>query len=55
MDGFGVLSQRKLLSSSVLVVVVGVIGPTLLLFLATSGMGSIMVMDHNDVEFSNLQ
>ena len=55
LDGFGVLGQRKLLSSSVLVVGAGGIGSTLLLFLAACGVGRITVVDHNDVEVSNLR
>ena len=49
-DGFGVLGQRKLLSSSVLVVGAGGIRSNLLLFLAASGMECIMVVDHDNVE-----
>ena len=48
------MGQRKLLSSSVLVVGAGGIGSTLLLFLAASGVGRIAVVDHDDVEVSNL-
>ena len=54
MDRFGVLGQRRLLSSSVLVVRAVGIGSTLLLFLAASGMGLITVVKHDDVELSNL-
>ena len=50
LNGFGVLGQRKLLSSSVLVVGTGGIGSTLLLFLAASGVGRITVVEHDDVE-----
>ena len=53
-DKLGVLGQCKLLSSSVLVVGVGGIGSTLLLFLSASGVGRITVVDHNVVEVSNL-
>ena len=53
-DGFGVLGQHKLLSSSVLVVGAGGIGYNLLLFLAASGVGFITVVGHNNVEVSNL-
>ena len=53
-DGFGVLGQRKLLSLLVLVVGAGSISPTLLLLLAASGVGRIMVVDHNNLEVSNL-
>ena len=46
--------KRKILSSSVLVVSAGVIGSTLLLLLAASGVGRITVADHDDVKVSNL-
>ena len=46
--------QRKLLSLSVLVIRAGGIDSTLLLLLAASGVGRIVVVDHNDVEVSNL-
>ena len=55
MDGFGLWRQRKLLASLVLVVRSGGIGYTLLLFLAASNVGHITVVDHNDVEVSNLR
>ena len=51
---FGVLGQRKLLSSSVLVFGTGGIGSTLLLFLAASVMRRITVVDHDNLEVSNL-
>ena len=53
-DRFGVLGQRKLLSLLVLVIRAGRIRPTLLLFLAASGVGRIVVVDHDNVEVSNL-
>ena len=53
-DGFGVLGQHKLLSSSVLVVGAGGIGSTVLLYLAASGIGRISVLDFDSVERSNL-
>ena len=52
--GFSVLGQRKLLSSSVLVGRAGSIGSILLLLLAASGVGYITVVEHDDVEVSNL-
>ena len=54
-DGFGLLGQRKLLLSSVLVVGTGGIGSTLLPFLAASDMGRITVVNHNYVEVYNLR
>ena len=48
------MGQRKLLSLSVLVVGAGGIGSTLLLLLAASNVGRIMVVDHDNMEVSNL-
>ena len=48
------MGHHKILSFLVLVVGEGGIGPTLLLFLAAIIMGRITVLDHNDVEVSNL-
>jgi adenylyltransferase/sulfurtransferase len=53
-EGFGVAGQRKLLSSSVLVVGAGGIGSTVLLYLGASGIGRIGVVDFDEVETSNL-
>ena len=54
-DRFGIWGQRKLLASSVLVVRSGGIGYTLLILLGSSNVGRITVVDHNDVEVSNLR
>ena len=48
------MGQHKLLSPSVPVVRAGGIGSTLLLLLAASSVGRITVVDHDDVEVSNL-
>ena len=48
------MRQRKLLSSSVLVVRAVGIGTTLLLLFSASGMGRITVVDHDNMEVSNL-
>jgi adenylyltransferase/sulfurtransferase len=53
-DGFGVKGQKELLSSSVLVVGAGGIGSTVLLYLASFGVGRIGVADFDVVEMSNL-
>lgn len=53
-DGFGVKGQRKLLSSSALVVGAGGIGSTVLMYLAASGIGHISILDFDSVEMSNL-
>jgi len=52
--GFGVFGQRRLLSSSVLVIGAGGIGSTVLLYLAAAGLGRISVLDFDVVERSNL-
>ena len=48
------MGQRKLLSSFSLVIGEDGFGSTLFLFLAASGVGRITVVDHDDVEVSNL-
>ena len=48
------MGQHNLLSLLVLVLGAGDIGSTLLLLLAASGVGRIMVVDHDNVEVSNL-
>ena len=53
-QGFGVSGQRKLLSSSVLVIGAGGIGSTLLMYLATAGIGHLGIVDFDYVEVSNL-
>uniref|UniRef100_A0A7S3LCL4 Adenylyltransferase and sulfurtransferase MOCS3 homolog n=1 Tax=Amphora coffeiformis TaxID=265554 RepID=A0A7S3LCL4_9STRA len=52
--GFGVSGQRKLLSSSVIVIGAGGIGSTLLMYLATAGIGQLGIVDFDNVEISNL-
>ena len=54
-DGFVLLGQRKLLSPLVLVVWSGGIGSTLLPLLATSDVGRITVVKHNDAEVYKLR
>ena len=48
------MGQSKLLSSSVLVIGEGGIGSNLLLLFSASGVGRITVVDHENVEVSNL-
>ena len=47
--------QLKLLESSVLVIGAGGLGSPLLMYLASSGIGNITIIDHDKVELSNLQ
>ena len=47
--------QSKLLKSRVLVVGAGGLGSPLLMYLASSGVGNITIIDHDKVELSNLQ
>jgi len=53
-DGWGVVGQQKLLASKVLVIGAGGIGSTALLYLASSGVGEITVVDFDNVDMSNL-
>lgn len=51
----GVSGQKKLLSSKVLVIGAGALGSSALMYLATSGIGTIGIVDYDKVELSNLQ
>lgn len=53
-NGFGVQGQRRLFTSSVLVVGAGGIGSAVLPYLAGAGVGTIGVVDFDQVEISNL-
>ena len=50
----GIIGQKKILSSSVLVVGVGGLGCPLITYLAASGVGKIGIVDFDKVEKSNL-
>ena len=47
--------QYKLLQSKVLVIGMGGLGSPMLMYLAASGVGNITIIDHDNVELSNLQ
>ena len=51
---FGVDAQARLVTSSVLIVGVGGIGSSAALYLASSGVGTIGLLDHDYVDVSNL-
>ena len=51
----GGAGQQKLLSSRVLVIGAGGLGSPLILYLAAAGVGTIGVVDDDDVDLSNLQ
>src|SRR5512146_3535695 len=51
----GGVGQQKLLEARVLVVGAGGLGAPLLLYLAAAGIGTLGVIDDDDVDLSNLQ
>ena len=51
----GVAGQKRLLASSVLVIGAGALGSASILYLASAGVGTIGIADHDTVELSNLQ
>ena len=55
LDDFGVEQQRKLLDATVAVVGLGGLGSPVSLYLAASGVGRLILIDHDRVERSNLQ
>jgi sulfur-carrier protein adenylyltransferase/sulfurtransferase len=52
--GFGIQGQEKLKNSSVLVIGAGGLGCPALLYLASCGVGSITIADHDTIALSNL-
>jgi molybdopterin/thiamine biosynthesis adenylyltransferase len=47
--------QRRLLNSRVLIVGLGALGSPVSMYLAASGIGELVLMDHDQVQLSNLQ
>ena len=50
----GILGQKKILESKVLIIGIGGLGCPLLTYLAASGVGTLGIADHDKVELSNL-
>jgi molybdopterin-synthase adenylyltransferase len=55
LPGVGAVGQRKLLESKVLVIGVGGLGSPILLYLAAAGVGTLGVVDFDEVDLTNLQ
>jgi sulfur-carrier protein adenylyltransferase/sulfurtransferase len=55
LDEFGLEGQLKLKESKVLVVGAGGLGSPVLLYLAAAGVGTIGIVDHDNVDLTNLQ
>jgi molybdopterin/thiamine biosynthesis adenylyltransferase len=55
LDGFGVEAQEKLAASTVLVVGAGGLASGVLPFLASAGVGKLLVADGDTVDLTNLQ
>ena len=55
LDEFGIEGQAKLLASTALVVGAGGLGSPAAMYLASAGVGTIILADHDTVEISNLQ
>lgn len=54
LDGVGEQGQKKLLNSSVLVAGAGGLGSPVIAYLAATGVGKIGIVDHDQIEHSNL-
>jgi molybdopterin-synthase adenylyltransferase len=55
LDEIGIEGQRKLLDAHALVIGAGGLGSPVLLYLGSAGVGRITVLDHDDVDLTNLQ
>jgi molybdopterin-synthase adenylyltransferase len=55
LDEIGIEGQRKLLAAHALVIGAGGLGSPVALYLGTAGVGRITIVDHDDVDLTNLQ
>ena len=55
LDELGIEGQRRLLAAHALVIGAGGLGSPVLMYLATAGVGTITVVDHDTVDVTNLQ
>ena len=55
LDEVGVEGQEKILQAKVLIIGAGGLGSPAALYLAAAGIGTIGLVDHDEVEVSNLQ
>ena len=55
LDDIGIEGQRRLLAAHALVIGAGGLGSPVVLFLASAGVGTVTVVDHDTVDLTNLQ
>ena len=55
LDEIGIAGQRRLLAAHALVIGAGGLGSPVALYLGTAGVGRMTVVDHDDVDLTNLQ
>ena len=55
LDEIGIEGQERLLQSGALILGLGGLGSPAALYLAASGVGRLLLCDHDTVDFSNLQ